>query len=217
MRKKGLIAGIILICIIVLGVIFIAFNKDDKTNKNDEQNITNQVELTADKIVEEDEKKEYKKGILTDTIYESEFCGLRFTCPEDWMMMSENEIEKNAKRKMGEYTYELAAVNSTGNVSIALIVEKLPTAEFKLEDYMKTIVHNNTVIKEVISDDKTITIAGEQYAVLECDVGNNSENKNVQMDYYVRKIEDRAVCIMVFYLSEEKADADSVLTGFMKF
>lgn len=222
-KKKGLVIGIIAAVLLIL--IIIGSTAEKSLQDRNASDLSTEYDFSeTEKILGELEDseistvKEYSKGVLTSSTYTSSFCELQFANPEGWVMLSEDEIEEQFNSNPEQYVYELATVSSTSQERVFLMIEKLPTKNFTVEQYMKAVAANNASAGvSVISDDSTRIIAGETYNVINADVTDAATGISAKTDYYMRKIEDRIVCIMAVYLPGNQANIEPVLNAFSKY
>lgn len=222
-KKKGLVIGIIAAVLLIL--IIIGSTAEKSLQDKNVSDLPTEYDFSeTEKILGELEDseistvKEYSKGVLTSSTYTSSFCELQFANPEGWVMLSEDEIEEQFNSNPEQYVYELATVSSTSQERVFLMIEKLPTKNFTVEQYMKAVAANNASAGvSVISDNSTRIIAGETYNVINADVTDAATGISAKTDYYMRKIEDRIVCIMAVYLPGNQANIEPVLNAFSKY
>lgn len=222
-KKKGIVIGIIVAVLLIL--IIIGSTAEKSLQGRNEGDLPTEYDFSeTEKILDELEDselssvKEYSKGVLTSSTYSSSFCELQFANPEGWVMLSEDELEEQFNSNPEQYVYELATVSSTSQERVFLMIEKLPTKNFTVEQYMKAVAANNASAGvSVISDDSTRIIAGETYNVINADVTDAATGISAKTDYYMRKIEDRIVCIMAVYLPGNQANIEPVLNAFSKY
>lgn len=175
---------------------------------------------------------EYVKGTSTETGFESEWLGLRYTAPEGMVMSTEEEL--NEVMGMGqemlsedfselqlEYAkmssvYEMMSKNEAGTTNIIVTVEKLPSSNFSVEDYAEAIKTNLkavTTITYTISDDlETVSVGGSDFTKITAQA--DYSGVNMHQDYYVRVIGDRAVSMALTYVDETASEAEAIINAF---
>lgn len=175
---------------------------------------------------------EYVKGTSTETGFESEWLGLRYTAPEGMVMSTEEEL--NEVMGMGqemlsedfselqlEYAkmssvYEMMSKNEAGTTNIIVTVEKLPSSNFSVEDYAEAIKTNLkavTTIAYTISDDlETVSVGGSDFTKITAQA--DYSGVNMHQDYYVRVIGDRAVSMALTYVDETASEAEAIINAF---
>lgn len=175
---------------------------------------------------------DYVKGTSTETGFESEWLGLRYTAPEGMVMSTEEEL--NEVMGMGqemlsedfselqlEYAkmssvYEMMSKNEAGTTNIIVTVEKLPSSNFSVEDYAEAIKTNLkavTTIAYTISDDlETVSVGGSDFTKITAQA--DYSGVNMHQDYYVRVIGDRAVSMALTYVDETASEAEAIINAF---
>lgn len=176
-----------------------------------------------------EEKKEYAPGKVTDTGYESEFLGLRFTTPEGFTLTAGEELNSlmgeaadaiddqmnEAQKKAAELAvvYEMMVMNETGaNATIAL--EKTSAS---VDEYVKSFKSQASELAiqgmslKIEGDAEEVELAGAAYTKLAGCV--EAENMNIKQDYYFRKVGDRMMYITVINVNDD-AGVEALMGGF---
>jgi len=180
----------------------------------------------------------YKKGIVTETGFESEWMNLRFTKPEGIIMVSQEELdtmmEQTAQWMFGEdanekldyaaltTVTEMMAKNPEGS-NVIVQVEKLSLLYMFMteEDYIAAVVENlrNTNAGlEVLTDETvyTMEIGGEEYTGLSTAV-NYGNDSYVYQEIIVRKKEGRMISLVVSYNDATVENARNLLESFSSY
>ena len=153
--------------------------------------------------------KEYKKGILTENRYESEFLGLKFLAPKGYAMTQEIDLkdtnEMEAKAPAGIPTINLSVEKSRRTVDEEIDLFKsegkkdLNLAYFTFEDDVMTIDLINQSYKKISG--KGMGSGITQYK-----------------DIYMKKCDDdRIVRIIVTYTTRTRAEAQTLIKSFFDF
>lgn len=194
-----------------------------------------ETEESVEEAVEEAEEaaSDYVKGLSTETGWESEWIGLRFTAPEGMTMSTEEEL--NETMGLGqeilseEFTeqqlayaelatvYEMMCFDEIGT-NVILMAEKLPmtlTAEQYVEILSEQITSVTAVTYEVVSSDEVVTIGGLDFNKLVCVA--DYDGTALCQDYYVTVIEDRAVALTLTYTDDTADRADTIISGFAAY
>lgn len=159
---------------------------------------------------------DYKKGTVTDTTYESEFVGVKYTAPEGWEIVSQQELD--AMEAQTGTACELQAYNPADGSSVNIILEKLPADTITEEMYINSIV--NSVEKaaefdvENISDSETYELAGQTYKVLSFTVSQN--DVVYYQKYYVRQKGEYMIVVSAVSQSEDVVNS-GIADNFMKY
>lgn len=209
-----LTAVVCVIIVIAIGVIAVMENAQKKEKNNQESDINPDVKLEVLEQIKMDEFIEkvgyYTPGIMTETGYESEFWGIRWTPGENWIVTDSEklkkfeeeektrvvaEVEKELKaQNWSESTIELykssiysnaeAGYECSGNGAWSGNAIVITFAAYTGEDNIeKSADYIMTKFSEVLSDitDGTATLGGQTYKYIE---GKYDENINTRI--YVR-------------------------------
>lgn len=174
----------------------------------------------------------YVKGTVTETGWESEFFGLRYTAPEGMGMSTEEELNdlmglgqevlsddfSELQLKYAELTsvYEMMSVSDDQTTNVVVTVEKV-MGKMDASQYVsaleKGLEQVSAISYTLISDDETIKLGNADYIK----VSYQAEASGVTMyqDYYVRVVDDRAVAITLTYMDE--SGRDNVLNAFTAY
>ena len=176
----------------------------------------------------------YQKGILTDVGFESEFLGLRFETPADFIMATEEELAASietgkdamtlseAQIDYAELTsvYEMMVASPTGSPNIIVAVEKLPLSNISEEQYfdsLKTILPNQTALTYFFDDAviEDVTLAGQAYKALILDATANG--MEIKQEYIIRRIGNRMLALIVTYTADTEDAKNSLLECFTAY
>lgn len=174
----------------------------------------------------------YAKGTVTETGWESEFFGLRYTAPEGMGMSSEEELNElmglgqevlsedfsELQLKYAELTsvYEMMSVADDQTTNVVVTVEKL-MGKMDASAYVDALEQGLSQVTAInytlISDDETIKIGNNDYVK----VSYEAESSGVSMyqDYYVAVVDDRAIALTLTYIDESARD--NVLNAFTAY
>ncbi len=174
----------------------------------------------------------YAKGTVTETGWESEFFGLRYTTPEGMSMSTEEELNdlmglgqdvltddfSELQLKYAELTsvYEMMSVADDQTTNVVVTVEKL-MAKMDVSKYVEALEQGLSQVSAInytlVSDTDTVKIGDGEYTK----VSYEAESSGVSMfqDYYVRIVDDRAIAITLTYVDESARD--NVVNAFSAF
>lgn len=174
----------------------------------------------------------YVKGTVTETGWESEFFGLRYTAPEGMGMSTEEELNglmglgqevlsedfSELQLKYAELTsvYEMMSVADDQTTNIVVTVEKL-MGKMDAAQYAKALEQGLSQVTAInytlISDDETVKIGGADYLK----VSYEAESSGVSMyqDYYIAVVDNRAISLTLTYVDESARD--NVLNAFTAY
>lgn len=225
-KNTALIIGIVAAALLVLVSIW-AIIKDSSSDKKDDidsfdYNISETAnlldELGDSQIETEKIEKAYSKGILTATSYESSYFDLKFNAPEGWFMQTADEISKQYGEDTDLVKYEMSATNAYSGEVITVFTEKLPTKNLTVEQYIDISKANMQKMEfKNLFRDGTMVIAGNTYNTMTFNVTDAASGVNVNVDYYVRKVQDRIICIMAMYLPGNQANVEVGIRAFTPY
>lgn len=180
----------------------------------------------------------YSKGTLTDTGFESEWMGIRFSAPEGYVVATQEELdnfismgqdyveaayEENGK-KVIDYTelttvYELMTylpdANNLGagdpNLSLAAEKTTLSTDKYMeaLQSQMETLFSGVPI---TWGDTVSAKVGG-----LDCDRYTATMDYGVakmNQSYYITKKDNRVIYFIVSYTPEHEGDVDTLMNAF---
>lgn len=216
--KTGLIVGIVAAVLLVLAIIGMTA---EKTLQNAEKRKTGNITQTEEKVDyssylddEEEEEKEYEKGTLTATSYESEFIGVKYTAPDGWALASEAELSKMPTDV--KTTWEMQAFSSLDGSNVMIAAEKLPTSNMTESMYISSLINtlkNNTMITATnIKEDGSTIIAGEEYKILTYTGTQNGISYT--QTFYLRKINTHMIAVTITSTGTSNED---ILSSFVKY
>jgi hypothetical protein len=174
----------------------------------------------------------YEKGILTETTYESEYLNLRFELPDGYTMGIEaivNElaefddeiIYQDAGNTLVDFSkanlvYEMFAATPDIYPSVYLMVEKLPSKDTTVKQYLDSLEKQFTGGEDlgytIESKRGTNVVAGQSYTRMNLEI--NYVGIEVLQYFLTRKIDDRAVSFIITYEKGTEAEADKLLSAF---
>ena len=174
----------------------------------------------------------YVKGTVTETGWESEFFGLRYTAPEGMGMSTEEELNdlmglgqevlsedfSELQLKYAELTsvYEMMSVADDQTTNIVVTVEKL-MGKMDASAYAKALEQGLSQVSAInytlISDDETVKLGNSDYLR----VSYEAESGGVSMyqDYYIAVVDNRAIALTLTYVDESARD--NVLNAFTAY
>ena len=213
-KNKGLIIGIIAAVLLVLA--FIGMTAEKSLQNEGYGSDNSGIVSTNDESFSDDneEEKEYEKGTFTETTYTSDFIGIKFTAPDDWVLASESELSQMPTDP--KTTWEMQAISGIDGSNVIVAVEKLPTKNFSESMYissLKNTLKNNTQITvSDIQENGTKTIAGKEYQVLTYKASQSGVDYT--QTFYLRKINAHIVALTVTSLTTSE---DEILSNFTAY
>lgn len=217
--------------ILILSVFFMACGTGDGTPGTTQGEPTS--EPTATPVP-------YEKGIVTDTEFESEWIGVRFTAPANVIMATQEEMDI-AMRQGAELMYgenadvlmdyaqltsvtEMTATHIYGT-NVVVQVEKLSAlyARMTEEQYLEVLKNN---LSSTMATSGFVYTFGENTSIEE--IGGQEYRKlsvmtdygvgiMVYQDFCVRKIDDRMVAFTFSYREDTKEDAEALKNAFAPY
>lgn len=186
-----------------------------------------------DKADKSDREKEtsdggYVRGEIEGKTYESEWIGLRYELPEGFTMSDEDEMDailqaggeimyEDKVDDIVDYAkmvmvYEMMAKDRYGDV-ITLFVEK---TQFDIDTYVGAIrmqMGNVDTMDITMDDGETVEVGGVEFEKFSLTLGY--EGMEVKEDYYLKKKDDRMICMLIGYSDDEAAE--TIMSGFSPY
>ena len=161
---------------------------------------------------------EYTAGTLTETSFESAYLDMKWQLPQDSsaLMLSEAEVqafenEMNAQTQTNNTTVEMMAFAPDESLSVIVMAELPAISGLTLEQYAQ-VIETQTLANEFYSlraESETMTLAGKDTIK----VSFALENGRYQ-DYYMMKVHDRFVTILVTYVEQTEGQAEDAVNAF---
>ncbi len=178
-----------------------------------------------------DDAKDYTPGKFTDTGYESEYLGFRFTTPEGFTLSSKEDLDSmmnlaldvldedmnEIQKKYAEITtiYEMMVANEMGTTNANIVLEKTSVSLDKYIDKFKSQVAELSGMDiQIKGDTEEAEIAGAKYTKLSGEL--EMSGVTVSQDYYFRKVGDRIMCMTITAVDDE-AGKEALLNGFKAY
>lgn len=188
-------------------------------------------EETEEEVVEETASAGYYPGVLTETGYESEFLGFRYTTPEGFTIATEEEMEEmtEAGQELLSEDYsdlqmayadivtinELMVSDEYGIVNFNITLEKTAV---DLETYVtlfkEQIAGLTAMTIEIVSEEEA-ELAGSTYTKLTAQV--ESQGYVMWQEYYLRKQDERLVALVTTWLDGMDAEKETMMSGFAAY
>ena len=182
-----------------------------------------------------DFSNEYKKGTLTETEFESEYLDLRFTPPEGFILLTEDEMYAalglgaeivDLDPDLLEYAintgiYEMMAVEATGKTSVFLFADKPMIIDITVEQHFEGLKYQLKRLTaagieyEIEDEIVSVEIAGQSYKQFTVSMLEHGEN-TVQK-YFLRKVGNRIGGFVVSNTADTEEFVDALMAGFTKF
>lgn len=195
-------------------------DKADAASRDDEKDDSDREKETAD--------DGYVRGEITGSIYESEWIGLRYELPSGFTMSSEEDMDailqaggemiyEDKADDIVDYAklvmvYEMMAKNRYGDV-ITLFVEK---TQYDIDIYVAAIKMQMGGVDEMditMDDGETVEVGGVEFEKYSLTLGYGG--MEVKEDYYLKKKDDRMICMLIGYSNDETAE--KIMNGFSSY
>lgn len=197
----------------------------------DETDEESQAESTEEST-EASEEEGYVQGVFTETGYESEYMGYRFTTPEGCILMDQEQLlqlmglsldvlSDDYTEAMIEYAkqsvvYDLFAGYADTNTNINIVLQPVDTTGVSIDDVIEASVaqlESLTSMDVTVSDERsTVTIAGQEYTKLLVD--NVANGVSMKQELYLALLPDKMVNITITYIEGNEAERDALLAAF---
>lgn len=181
----------------------------------------------------------YVKGTITETGFESEWMGLRFTKPATVTMATQEQMDaimlQGLQAMYGEQAAELfdyatmSSVNEmqatwlAGYPVVQIVVEKMPMAGFTEADYLSAVVANLNATSAtsgwVYTFDEnlySVEIAGQEYIGLATSVDAGA-GIPIYQDYLVKEKDGRMILIAFTYIDAMESYIQEALEAFSAY
>lgn len=175
---------------------------------------------------------EYVQGTFTETGYESEYLGFRFTTPDGFALSTREELDTamstsmellgddytDAQKKYAELVtiYEMMVSDELGTVNANIVLEKTNLSVDKYIDAVKTQMEGLSAMTVTVDEDVTdVEFAGTTYKKLCLDT--EMQGIVLNQDCYFRKVGDRVMMMTVTWLDEFADSKDALINAFAAY
>lgn len=176
--------------------------------------------------------KSYTPGTFTDTGYESEFLGFRFTTPDGFALATEEELSQmmgitfdalgddvsDAQKKYAELNtvYELMAMDSLGVTNVNIVLEKTNVSMSKYLAALKAQAESLDAMKVSLQGDaQEVEFAGATYTKMSANVSANGIT--MYQEYYLRKVGDRMMMMTVTWADGFETAKETLMNAFSAY
>lgn len=176
--------------------------------------------------------KTYERGVYTETGFDSEFLGFRYTTPEGYQMADEEELDElmgivadvsgdSASDRQEEYAnlenvHEMVVSDATGacNMNITLDQKVMPVNRYinLFKEQLQNVPDMDVTLDENV--EKTV-VAGKTYRKLKAAV--RAYGMSMNQEYYIARNGDRMVGITVTYFDGMEDGRDALMNGFSAY
>lgn len=175
----------------------------------------------------------YTPGTFTETGYETEFLGFRFTTPDGFVLATSEELSQimgvaldaaseagdvtEIQKKYAELTsiYELMVTDSMGAANANIVLEKTAVPLDTYIEIIKEQFAEMSAMTVTIKGEEEVEFAGATYTKLSADV----ETSGIAMyqDYYFRKVNGYMMLLTVTWADGFEAEKDAIVNGFAAY
>ena len=153
----------------------------------------------------------YEKGTITETEFTSKWMGVKYTLPDDMVMMTEEYLESLAASS------KVQKDNSGDNI-VVLTEDLSSTASIDEKRYIELSKPQIETLADEVAFDEVgqRTIAGETFYELPYHLSMEIDGTNVTLDqtFLCKKLGDRMICMTLTHSGEESINY--LLAGFSK-
>ncbi len=181
--------------------------------------------------IPEQENSEFSKGTVSESGWESQWLGMRFTAPDGTRMASEEELAElmgisedllsedlsDIQIKYAELTSvrEMMCYDERTKANVIVSVDRLPlkmSEEAYAEQLELSLSAVSAMKYEKADEDEQVEIAGTSY--LRSGYHVEAMGQSLHTDYYIRMIDDRVVSVVVTYGEDAQELASSMVDSF---
>ena len=155
----------------------------------------------------------YTPGTFTETGYETEFLGFRFTTPDGFVLATSEELTQlmgmtmdamsesgdinEVQKKYAELTsiYELMVTDATGVANANIILEKTNVPLNSYVEILKGQFEEMAAMNITMTGEEEVDFAGATYTKLSADV--EASGIKMYQDYYLRKVNGYMMCMTI--------------------
>ncbi len=162
---------------------------------------------------------QYAQGKLTETTYESEYVGVRFTAPKGYklepesVIKTQNELIAKSENEGQKYMrYEAIAANPDENMQVMVSVDR-NKAEYDEITYLSNVASSYQAVEGAVVDQEVLTkpIANKEYYTMKI-----SMNHGV-IYYCVRKYADDMITFMIAFPEGNEEKVAELMSNFKPY
>ena len=202
--------------------------QDDVVIENDDTE-----EIIEETVNTEEESTGYYPGTFTETGYETEFLGFRFTTPEGYSIATPEYYAELMGTTMDELTEsgditeiqkkyselntisELMASDSLGVASVNIGIEKTIVPLNLFLEIIKEQLVEMSSMTVTLTGEEEVEFAGATYTKLSADVVAN--DIPMYQEYYFRAVDGYMMCMTVTWLDGYETEKETLMSGFDAF
>ena len=172
---------------------------------------------------------EYTLGNRTETEWQSDWIGLKYTLTDDMVMATDEEINQlmlsgtemvyenpEDAQPIIDYAgltvvYEMMATSVMDGSNLIVMVEKLPLSNMSESQYMNILKQqiNGMDVEVSYNDDSARMVSGIEFTEFSYEM--TTSGMTISQNYLLHKIDDRMVVLTLSYSTPEQMDA--ILSG----
>lgn len=175
----------------------------------------------------------YTPGTFTETGYETEFLGFRFTTPEGYVLANSEELAQimgvaldtaseagdvtDLQKKYAELTtvYEFMVSDTMGVANANIVLEKTAVPLKTYIEVVKGQLTEMSTMAVTITSEEEVEFAGATYTKISANV--EASGIAMYQDYYIRKVEGYVMLFTVTWADGFEAEKDAIMNGFAAY
>lgn len=175
----------------------------------------------------------YVPGTFTETGYETEFLGFRFTTPDGFILSDSEELSQlmgvvletasesgdvtELQKKYAELTtiYELMVTDSLGVANANIVLEKTAVPLNSYIEIVKGQLAEMSAMTVSITSEEEVEFAGATYTKLSADV--ESYGIAMYQDYYFRKVGGYVMLFTITWADGFEAEKEAIMNAFAAY
>lgn len=212
-------------------------DKDDKKDKDDEDEDSKSQSVEVELKDEDDEEPEEEPkddstdlipGTTVGNVFESEYSGLKFTKPSDWLFYSLDELYElmdigadALDLELSEYqkeiakltlVYDMMAVSTAGD-NVQIMYENLvPTLSTKIteQQYLKNVASGLETMGYTVGQTHSTKLSGATYYYFEAT--NTINGREITQVYYARKTGNYMNGVISTLVTKDREDIEQMFS-----
>ena len=174
--------------------------------------------LATSDAAEVPEHEEYTHGVISGSSYSNTYFDLYFAAPDGCVLLAKDEIAQRVGEDTSTSAYELYCYNVQSGTVLVAYSEMLPSRNMTIDTYIDVVSDSmsDAMPQASISRDKTMTIAGETYNVIETERVDESSGVTLKSNMYVRKKDNMIFAVVINFNDGSEADIDTLLNAFSR-
>ena len=222
-KKKNNSMKIIVIIVAILAIVLsiiiavIKVQNDSVSHFSDADIPVADMPVETAAVTKAPTQKEYAPGIVSENTYESNYFNLRFTAPDGYVIIAKDELAQRVGEDTETVVWEMGCQSLNTGANILIVTEMLPSRNVSVESYMEVALNQPMGFEgeEIISFDKTKTIAGQTYNLVERKF--TKDGITGRINSYLRKVDNRIIAISITYQEGSDEEETMILNSFSEY